>query len=157
MEAIHIFYRELPLDENNVFTATLVEKNKVEEVLFKKSKEYAITGLSINQDIDSALVAVADIEKQEAISNLIQKLVKEKKEPDLDLKIYCEEAFEKLIPFEKKESSKVPNQKLTYYKTTTKKEEVEFYDYFLHLEKFGFEWQDASTKFKYSIELSTDK
>ena len=120
MEPIHIFYRELPLDENNIFTANLAEKNEVEEVRFKKSKEYAITGLSINQDIDSALVAVADIEKQEAISNLIQKLVKEKKEPDLDLKIYCEEAFEKIIPFEKKESSKVPNQNLTYYNTATK-------------------------------------
>ena len=158
MEPIHIFYRELLLDENNIFTANLAEKNEVEEVRFKKSKEYAITGLSINQDINSDLVAVADVDKQEAISNLIQKLVKEKKEPDLDLKIYCEEAFEKIIPFEKKESSKVPNQKLTYYNTTTKKqEEVEFYNYFLHLEKFGFEWQDASIEFKYSAELSTDK
>ena len=100
MEPIHIFYRELPLDEDN--TANLAEKNEVEEVKFKKSKEYAITGLSINQDVDSDLVAVADNDRQEAISNLIQKLVKEKKEPDLDLKIYCEEAFEKIIPFEKK-------------------------------------------------------
>ena len=117
-----------------------------------------ITGLSINQDVDSDLVAVADSDRQEVISNLIQKLVKEKKEPDLDLKIYCEEAFEKIIPFEKKESSKVPNQKLTYYNTTTKKqEEVEFYNYFLHLEKFGLEWQDASIESKYSVELSTDK
>ena len=50
------------------------------------------------------------------------------------------------------------NQKLTYYNTTTKKqEEVEFYDYFLHLEKFGLKWQDASIEFKYSVELSTNK
>ena len=95
MEPIHIFYRELPLDENNIFTANLAEKNEVEEVRFKKSKEYAIIGLSINQDIDSDLVAVADVDKQEAISNLTQKLVKEKTEPNFDLKIYCEEAFEK--------------------------------------------------------------
>ena len=119
MEPIHIFYRELPLDENNIFTANLAEKNEVEEVRFKKSKEYAIIGLSINQDIDSDLVAVADVDKQKAISNLIQKIVKEKKELDLDYKIYGEEAFEKIIPFEKKESSKVPNQKLTYYNSTT--------------------------------------
>ena len=98
-----------------------LKKNEVEEVRFKKSKEYAITGLSINQDIDSDLVPIADVDKQDAISNLIGKLVKEKKEPDLDLKIHCEEAFEKIIPFEKRESSKVPNQKLTYYNTTTKK------------------------------------
>ena len=110
MEPIYIFYREFPLGENNIFTANLAEKNEVEEVRFKKSKEYAITGLSINQNIDSDLVAIADVDKQEAISNVIQTLVKEKKEPHLDLKIYCEEAFEKIIPFEKKENSKVRNQ-----------------------------------------------
>ena len=63
-----------------------------------------------------------------------------------------------MIPFEKKERSKVPNQKLTYYNITTKKqEEVKFYNYFLHLEKLGFKWQDASIEFKYSVELSTNK
>ena len=130
MEPIHIFYREFPLDENNIFTANFAERNEVEEVSFKKSKEYAITGLSINQDIDSDLVAVADVDKQEAISNLIQKLVKEKKEPHLDLKIYCEETFEKIIPFEKKESSKVPNQKLTYYNTKDESFKFVFINYY---------------------------
>ena len=38
MEPIHIFYKELPLDENNIFMANLTEKNEVEEVKFKKSK-----------------------------------------------------------------------------------------------------------------------
>ena len=78
----------------------------MEEVRFKKSNEYAITGLSINQNTDSDLVAIADVDKQEAISNLIQTLVKEKKEPHLDLKIYCEEAFEIIIPFEKRKTLK---------------------------------------------------
>ena len=63
MEPIYIFYRELPLNENKIFTASLTEKNEIEEVRFKKSKKYAITGLSINQDIDSDLVAVADVDK----------------------------------------------------------------------------------------------
>ena len=88
--------------------ANLALKNEVEEVKFKKSKEYAVTGLSINQDVDSDLVAVTDTEKKEAISKLIQKLVKEKKEPDLDLRIYNEEAFEKVILFTKKTDSEVP-------------------------------------------------
>ena len=35
MEPIHIFYKELTLDENNIFTANLAEKNEVEEVKFK--------------------------------------------------------------------------------------------------------------------------
>ena len=50
-----------------------------------------MTGLSINQKIDSNLVAVIDTNRQNLLSNLIQKLVKEKKGPDLDLKIYNEE------------------------------------------------------------------
>ena len=102
MERIHIFYKEPPLNENNIFMANLAEKNEVEEDKFKKSREYTITGLSINQDIDSDLVAVTDTDRKEAISKLIQKLVKEKKEPDLDLKIYHEEGFEKIVPFTKK-------------------------------------------------------
>lgn len=38
MEPIHIFYKELPTDENNIFVANLAEKNKVVSVKFKKSK-----------------------------------------------------------------------------------------------------------------------
>ena len=120
MEPIHKFYKELPIDQNNIFTANLAEKNEVEEVSFKKSREYAITGLSDNQDVDSGLVAVTDIDRQEVISNLIQKLVKEKKEPDLDLRIYNEKAFEKIVPFKKKTSSEVPPIKYTFYNATTK-------------------------------------
>ena len=124
----------------------------------KQSKEYAVTGLSINQDIDSRLIAVKDTNRQEAISNLIQKLVIEKKDPDLDLKICNEEAFEKIIPFEKKTESEVPPIKITFYNTTTKKQqEVEFYNYMLHLEKYGFRWEDTSLEFKYSVRPSTNK
>ena len=50
--------------------------------------------MPINQDVDSGLVAVTDSDRQELLSNLIQKVEKERKEPDLDLRIYNEEAFE---------------------------------------------------------------
>ena len=63
MEPIHIFYKVLPLDENNIFTANLTKKNKAEEVKLKKSKEYAVTGLSIDQDVDSDLIAVTDTDR----------------------------------------------------------------------------------------------
>ena len=55
----------------------LQKKNEVEKVRFKKSLEYAVTGLSINQDIGSALVTVTDVYRQIFLSNTIQKLVKE--------------------------------------------------------------------------------
>ena len=40
------------------------KKDEVKEIKFKKSREYAVTGLSINQDVDSDLVAVTDTEKK---------------------------------------------------------------------------------------------
>ena len=36
MEPTDIFYKELPVDKNNIFTANIAEKNEVEEVKFKK-------------------------------------------------------------------------------------------------------------------------
>ena len=55
MESAHIFYKELPIDDDNIFTANLSEKNKVQGILFKKFNEYAVTGLSINQDTDTLI------------------------------------------------------------------------------------------------------
>ena len=46
-----------------------------------------MTGLSINQDIGSALVSVTDTDRQNSLRNKIQKLVTEKKDPDFDLKM----------------------------------------------------------------------
>ena len=37
MEPIQIFYKELPADENNIFTTDITEKNEVQNVKFKKS------------------------------------------------------------------------------------------------------------------------
>ena len=48
MEPIYIFYKEIPVEENNIFTANVTEKNEVEKVKFRKSAEYAITELLIN-------------------------------------------------------------------------------------------------------------
>ena len=102
MEPVHIFYKELPIDQNNTFTANIAQENEVEEVKFTKSRKYAVTGLSINQDIDSSVVAITDTDRQEAISNFILKLIKGKKETILDLKIYNEEmTLDKIIPFQK--------------------------------------------------------
>ena len=51
MEPIHIFYNELKIDGNNIFTANISQENEVENVLFNKNKEYAITGTTIKPDI----------------------------------------------------------------------------------------------------------
>ena len=47
MELIYIFYNELEIDTNNVFTANISQENEVENVLFHKNKEYTVTGITI--------------------------------------------------------------------------------------------------------------
>ena len=59
MEPVHIFYNELKIEGNNIFTTNISQENEVENVLFNKNKEYAITGMTIKPDIvDSDIVKV---------------------------------------------------------------------------------------------------
>ena len=61
-----------------------------------------MTGLFINQYIGSALVTVADVDRPNFLGSTIQKLIKEEKDLDLDLKISNPEKKDLIIPFEKK-------------------------------------------------------
>ena len=81
------------------------------------------------------------------------------KEPNLHLKISNPETSEVLIPFQKEKASDIPTIKLTFCNTTitTKKENVEFYNYMEHLEKYGFLWKDSALELRYSVEFSRDK
>ena len=67
MEPIHIFYKELTVAENNIFTADITEKNEVENVRFKISVVYAVTGLLINPDIDTSLIIGTDMGRQNVL------------------------------------------------------------------------------------------
>ena len=153
----NLFYKELPIDKNNFFTANLAEKNEIEGFQFKKWKEYAITGLSIIQHVDSNLVAVTDTDRQEVISNLIQKRINEKKEPDLDLRIYNEDVFENIVSFKKKTSSEVPPIKYTFYNTNTKRSRNLTLRPHGPLGKIWVWVEDTCLEFKYFVEFSTDK
>ena len=44
MDPVHIFYSELKMDKDNIFTENIAKENEVEKVLFDKNKEYAVTG-----------------------------------------------------------------------------------------------------------------
>ena len=69
MEPSHVFYKELPLDESNIFFANLAENNEI--------KKYAISGLSINQDTTS-YVSLPNIEGQEALCDILRTYSEEK-------------------------------------------------------------------------------
>ena len=69
MEPIHIFYNELEIDGNNNFTANISKENEVENVLFNKNKEYAMSGMAIKPDIGSySLIKASDKQKLKEIS-----------------------------------------------------------------------------------------
>ena len=42
MVPIHIFYKELPIDENNIFAVNLGNKNEVEEVRLKNQENMVL-------------------------------------------------------------------------------------------------------------------
>ena len=56
MDLSHIFYKELPVDDDNIFSANLAENNEIEEVSLRKSQKYMVTGLSINQKADTDVI-----------------------------------------------------------------------------------------------------
>ena len=80
--------------------------------------------------------------------------LKEKEKFNLNLRIYSEESFGIVIPFQKR--TDVLINAFQYYDTTTKKVTIEFYDYFYHLGEFGFEWNHDQPRIRYSIKLSAD-
>ena len=82
MDPVHIFYNELEMDEDNIFTANIAKENEVVKVLFDKNKEYAVTGLKIKPEIvDSDLVKIKNTKELDKISKKIQKLIKNYEKP----------------------------------------------------------------------------
>ena len=80
IEPIHIFYKELEIDGNNIFTANISQENEFENVLYEKNKECAVTRMTIKPDIvDPDIVKVINKKKLESLSKRIQELVEEKK------------------------------------------------------------------------------
>ena len=116
MDPVHIFFKELEIDQDNTFTANVSQENEVENVIFNTDKEYAVTGMVIKPDIaDSELVKELD-----RISKEIQEIIKTYKDLDLNLSISSPETKTLLLPFVKKDESDLPKAKLTYFNITTK-------------------------------------
>ena len=121
MDPVHIFYKEIKIDKDNIFTANISQENEVENVLFNKDKVYVITGMVIKPDIiDSELIKIKGTKELDKISKEIQELTKNYEEPDLTLSIYNKETKTLLIPFLKKDESDLPKIKQIRALTKTK-------------------------------------
>ena len=86
MEFCRVFYKEIPLDEDNIFSANLTENNGVQQVKFKNSKIYSISGLSIDQDTQYN-VSLPNVKERKALSNILRTYTEEKNKFNLDVKV----------------------------------------------------------------------
>ena len=84
MDPVYTYFNELEIYKDNTFTINASQENEVENVLFNRDKEYAVTGMIIKPDIvDSELVKIENTKELDRISIEIQELVKSYKDPDL--------------------------------------------------------------------------
>ena len=122
MDPIHIFFKELEINQDNTLTAIVSQENEVENVVINTDTEYAVTGMVIKPDIaNSELVKIENNKELDRIRKEIQELIKSYKDSDLTLNISNTKIKTLLLPFVKKDESDLPKIKLTYFNTTTKK------------------------------------
>ena len=101
---------------------------------------------------DEKIIKVENKKEQKKIREKIQESIRQNKEPNLTFIISHPETNSLEIPFIKKNETELPKKKLTFFNTTTQKnEDFTFYDYVGHLEKFGYEWSKAGFKYKITI------
>ena len=122
MDPSYIYFEEIQIDQPKTFTASLSKENEIEKVVFNKENEYGISGLNINAVLpDGKILKLDNKREQEKISQEIQELVKQKKEPNLTFVISHPETKSIEIPFVKKNETELPKKKLTFFNTSTKK------------------------------------
>ena len=84
MDPSQIYFNEIDIDQDNTFTENLSKDNEIEKVVFNKENEYGISGLNINVDLpDDKILKLDNKKEQEKLSQEIQELIKQNKEPNL--------------------------------------------------------------------------
>ena len=134
MNPSHIYFKNIDIDQDQTFTVNFSKENEIENVVFDKDHEYAITGLKINAELPyKKIIKMENVKKQNRISGEMQEIIKSYKEPDLTLFMSHTETKTIEIPFVKKSKSYLSKIKLTYFNSTTKKNEDFFiYDFIEH-------------------------
>ena len=155
MNPSHIYFKNINIDDDNMFTLNLSKENEIESIIFDKDHQYVITGLKINAELpDKNILKIKNVKEQSRVSGEIQEIIKNYNEPDLTLYMSNPETKAIKIPFVKKSKTDLPRIKFTYFNTLTKKIENFFiYDFIGHLKKFGFDWIDNNLGLRYRIRI----
>ena len=159
MNPSYIYFKELDIDKDDNFTLNFSKDNEIENVVFDKDYEYAVTGLKINVELpEGQVIKIDDQQKLEQKSNEIQGIIKNYKEPDLTFYISTPETLTIQILFVKKSEADLPRIKYTYYNITSKKkEDFLVYDHIDHLKNYGFNWEDDTIGLRYFIKINGTK
>ena len=103
MNPSYIYFKELDIDKDDNFTLNFSKDNEIENVVFDKDYEYAVTGLKINKELPKGqVIKIDDQQKLEQKSNEIQGIIINYKEPDLTFYISNPEILTIQIIFVKK-------------------------------------------------------
>ena len=103
MNPVHIYCKEIDIDQNHSFTINFAKENEIENILFDGQNEYAVSRMDIKPVIkDEKIIKIESKKEQKKISEEIQELIKQNKEPNLTFIISHPETESIEIPFVKK-------------------------------------------------------
>lgn len=86
MNPAYIYFKEIDIDNDNNFTLNFAKDNEIENVVFNKNYEYAITSLKINTELpDNKIIKIEQTKKLEQKSKEIQEIIEKYKKIDLTL------------------------------------------------------------------------
>ena len=86
MNPAYIYFKEIDIDNDNNFTLNFAKDNEIENMVFNKNYEYAITSLKINTELpDNKIIKIEQTKKLEQKSKEIQEIIGKYKKIDLTL------------------------------------------------------------------------
>ena len=119
MNPVHIYFKEIDIDQNQSFTINFAKENEIENVLFDGQNEYGVSRMNIRPVLkDEKIIKVENKKEQKKIREKIQESIRQNKEPNLTFIISHPETNSIEMPFVKKNeaqlikfrANKVPGQ-----------------------------------------------
>ena len=103
MNPVHIYFKEIDIDQDQSFTINFAKENEIENVLFDGQNEYSVSRMNIRPVLkDEKIIKVQNKKEQKKISEEVQELIRQNKEPNLTFIISHPETNSLEIPFIKK-------------------------------------------------------
>ena len=123
MNPAYIYFKEIDIDNDNNFTLNFAKDNEIENVVFNKNYEYAITSLKINAELpDNKIIKIEQTKKLEQKSKQIQEIIEKYKKIDLTLYISHPETNTLQILFVKKVKQRYPEKNMHILTLQAKKQ-----------------------------------